>query len=186
VQTLPQPRHFQFEDVTAKVGSTNCLVVHQGAAVADYNCDGGRTFWSPLRRIALFRNESDGAGGRKFVDVTQQVGLKDDSWCTSAGWGDVDGDGFPDLYVCHYCDWSVVNNRCARAKNPVWSATYATRPVQTLTHALFKNDGGKAFGTSPRTTALRKRVWLGGAGGLNDDGRPDVYVPTIPPTTFCS
>src|SRR5207302_8090115 len=80
--------------------------------VADYDRDG----WPDLLvtgwgRVALFRNVPDGKGGRRFVDVSAEVGLdKVITWATSAAWADLDGDGYPDLYVCQYVDWSFANH----------------------------------------------------------------------------
>ena len=66
--------------------------------------------------MALFHNEPDGKGGRRFVEVTETGrAARHARWSTSAGWADLDGDGFPDLYVCHYVDWSFANHPvCAR------------------------------------------------------------------------
>src|SRR5437667_110030 len=69
-------------------------------------------------RLALFHNEPvdprDPTKGRKFVDVSARAGLdRGVTWATSAAFGDLDGDGFPDLYVCQYVNWSWANNpRC--------------------------------------------------------------------------
>src|SRR5262249_33614421 len=99
--------NFRFEDVTAKVGLDKIAFQYShGAAAFDYDRDG----WTDLlvtgyNRLVLLHNEPDGAGGRKFVDVTKQAGLADNQWSTSAGWGDLDGDGYPEIYVCHYGDW---------------------------------------------------------------------------------
>ena len=61
--------------------------------------------------MALFHNvpvdPTDPTKGRRFVDVTAQAGLGEGiTWATSAAFGDLDGDGYPDLYVCQYVDWS--------------------------------------------------------------------------------
>src|SRR5436190_1681957 len=64
--------------------------------------------------LAAFDFDGDGpadpAKGRRFVDVTATAGLPRGLWTTGAAWGDLDGDGYPDLYVCQYGDWSFERN----------------------------------------------------------------------------
>ena len=43
----------------------------------------------------LYRNE----GGNRFTDVSAQTGLQDMGWAGDAAAGDINGDGWPDLYV---------------------------------------------------------------------------------------
>jgi hypothetical protein len=171
---------FKFEDVTAKVGlgTVDWWYTH-GAAVADYDRDG----WPDLLvtgygRIELFHNEPDGAGGRRFVAVGAKLGLKDDSWATSAGWADLDGDGFPDLYVCHYCDWSFANNPSCEGVVPDAPRDICTpRRFNPLPHAVFHNNHGAEF---IRWTVLDPHAKGYGLGvvlaDLNNDARPDIYV----------
>jgi hypothetical protein len=169
--------NFKFEDVTAKVGLDKVDWWYtQGTAVADYDRDG----WPDLLvtgygRLKLFHNEPDGVGGRKFVDVTEKLGLADDSWSTSAGWADLDGDGFPDLYVCHYADWSFNNN--PECVGLTARDTCPPGRFKPLTHALYRNDKGTAFRRWGVLDPAPKGYGLGVVlADLNDDGRPDIYV----------
>src|SRR5262249_38784958 len=133
-------------DVTAKVGLDRPWHYVHGAAVADYDRDG----WPDLLvtgygRVLLFHNESDGKGGRRFVDVTEKLGLRDVSWSASAGWADLDGDGWPDLYVTHYVDWSWDRNPICPGNGGVERDVCAPQRFRPLKHALFRNEKGVAF-----------------------------------------
>jgi len=172
---------WKFRDVTKEVGLDAVTWWYtQGAAVADYDRDG----WPDLLvtgfgKIALLHNESDGKAGRRFVDVTDKVGLRDDLWSTSAGWADLDGDGFPDLYVCNYLDWSMSNNPVCKGRLPgIERDVCAPQQFKPLLHTLFRNEGGKRF----RDVSAEHNFKPDGCGlgvvlvDVNDDGMPDVYV----------
>jgi hypothetical protein len=114
----------KFEDVTQKVGLT-VTMYGMGVAVGDYDNDGyPDIFVTGIGSNRLFRNMSDGKGGRRFVDVTAEAGVggpggwpdwgevnfeewtKPLNFSTSATWLDYDGDGRLDLFVCNYVVWS--------------------------------------------------------------------------------
>jgi hypothetical protein len=168
----------KFRDVTKEVGLGAIAFYTHGCAVGDYDCDG----WPDLLvtgygRVALFHNESNGKGGRRFVDVTRKVGLTAGRWSTSAAWADLDGDGWPDLYVCHYVDWSPANN-------PVCTTDGKNRvicPPKQFTghpHQVYRNNGDGTFTDVSKEAGLRED----GKGlgvivvDVNEDGKPDVYV----------
>jgi hypothetical protein len=176
---------WKFQDVTAAAGLGGMAFYTHGAAVADYDRDG----WPDLLvtgygRLALFHNEPDGHGGRRFVEVTKQAGLTDDLWSTSAAWADLDGDGFPDLYVCHYVDWSPAHNpRClgfdGKSRDICPPANF-----EALPHRLYRNQGDGTFRDVSREAGLRlehpRREYGKGLGVLavdvDGDGKPDLYV----------
>jgi RNA polymerase sigma factor (sigma-70 family) len=201
----------KFKDVTKEAGLEMTWFYTHGCAVADYDNDGWPdllvTGWHELR---LFHNEpvdaKDPSKGRKFVEVTNKAGLPSDLWTTSAAWADFDGDGYPDLYVCQYVDWSMDNN-------PTCSYDAKTRDVcppkqfHALPHKVFHNNGDGTFTDVSNEAGLRTprkeeeykklthmkpaendnlaRADRDGEYGkglgvlavdVNGDGKPDIYV----------
>jgi hypothetical protein len=182
----------KFEDVTAAVGLDRLAggrpwFYNHGAAVADYDRDG----WPDLLvtgwgRLALFHNvpvdPNDRARGRRFEDVTAEAGLdRGITWGSSAAWGDLDGDGYPDLYVCQYVNWSFANN-------PVCTYDTTTPDVcppknfDGLPDKLYRNTGtGKFVDVSTEAGLVPGgRDSSKGLGVLlvdvDGDGKPDIYV----------
>lgn len=153
------------------------------AAVVDYDRDG----WPDLlisgwRQIVLFRNEPDEHGGRRFVDVTAAMGLdRSVDWATSAAFADFDGDGWSDLYVCQYVNWSFDNH-------PTCSYDGKTPDIcpptifRGLPHRLFRNRNGQRFEDVSREAGLnpggeKASYGLGVvAVDLDGDGKPELYV----------
>jgi hypothetical protein len=93
-----------FSDVTAKAGVGDpCWAM--GAAVGDYDNDGlPDLLVSCFGGVVLYRNNGDGT----FRNMTRQAGLAGDAaWATGAAFGDYDGDGWSDLFVAHYVDYSL-------------------------------------------------------------------------------
>jgi enediyne biosynthesis protein E4 len=149
---------WKFQDVTAAAGLSDIPFYSHGVAVADYNRDG----WPDLLvtgygRLALFRNDSDGHGGRRFVEVTQEAGLQGKHfWSTSAAWGDLDGDGYPDLYVCQYVDWSFANNPlCNGYSAGVERDVCPPGQFEARPHALYRNNGNGTFTDVSKEAGLR-------------------------------
>ena len=151
-----------FEDMTAAAGLTGLDGVSV-ALFADYDNDGfkdvfvSRTF----QPNQLFRNLGDGT----FADVTAESGLGEDCCTTVASWGDVNNDGYLDLYVGRYLD--------ARVKIPTTFYARNGEPNQ-----LYLNRGDGTFANITEEAGVGELgLCLGSVfGDYDDDGDADLYV----------
>jgi hypothetical protein len=185
--------NWKFKDVTKEVGLDTLAggqpwFYSHAAAVGDYDRDG----WPDLLvtgwgRVALFRNVPDGKGGRRFVDVSAQANLdKGITWATSAAWADLDGDGWPDLYVCQYVDWSFANHPKCNYDGHTPDVC-APKSFKGLPHKVYHNvpdgKGGRRFVDVSAEAGLNKGGQGDASKGLgvlvvdvNLDGKPDIFV----------
>src|SRR6201988_4936539 len=95
-----------FRDVTQQSGIV-ATGYGMGVAVGDVNNDSlPDLYLSNLGSSQMYLNK----GGGKFVDVTKESGTDDPRWSTSASFFDYDRDGWLDLMVVNYADFSVANS----------------------------------------------------------------------------
>jgi len=105
-----------FTDVTEKAGVGGEGHYGQGVAVGDYDNDGYPDLYvTGYGRAILYHNNGNGT----FTDVTPKAQLADEGgWSTSAGWFDYDKDGWLDLVVTNYIEWSPKNNLWCGERRP--------------------------------------------------------------------
>ncbi len=98
--------HVTFADVTEEAGLLSFHPTKVGAW-ADYDGDGWLDLFignestvDAFHPAELFHSNGRGADGRvTFTDVARVSGVALIAYSKGAGWGDVDNDGLPDLYV---------------------------------------------------------------------------------------
>ncbi len=172
---------WNFADVTAAAGLDVAPFYSHAALAADLNGDG----WLDLvvtgyGGIALYLNEAEPAGTRRFVDATRRWGLADlpsSHWFTAVACGDLLGSGRADLYVCGYLDWSSTNDpHCSRRDDPTKRDVCPPERFGPLPDHLYENRGD-SFAKHPLTEQLKPGKGLGVlVADLNADRRPDLYI----------
>ncbi len=90
-------RRGYFRDVTQEVGLDFDMKRSEHVSISDINCDGWvdifMTSFEASNRI--FINDR----GNKFYDRTSEFGLLSDGRTSCSVFGDINGDGYPDLYI---------------------------------------------------------------------------------------
>ena len=146
----------------------------QGVAIADFYDDGFDDIYvTNVGSNTLFKNQGDGT----FSDVTRQGGVGNLLWSSSAAWGDLDGDGDLDLYVCNYVDYDPYHPiPCGTGDKP---GTCHPENMDAVPDECYFNQGDGTFQPEARTRGLfgplNKALGVVIA-DMNNDGAPDVYV----------
>jgi len=167
-------RILKFTDVTEKSG----IVADgygMGVAVGDINNDGRPDLYlTNLGHNQMYLNKGDGT----FVDVTKKTGTDDERWSTSASFFDYDRDGWLDLMVLNYADFSVTRNPTCYAGTT--ARDYCTPKVfRAPGNRLFHNKGDGTFEDVTVAAGIDKEFGHGlgvVTTDFNGDGWMDVYV----------
>ena len=166
-----------FTDVTEKAGVGGEGHYGQGVAVGDYNNDGFPDLYvTGYGRAILYRNNGDGT----FTDVTAKAGVADEgAWSTSAGWFDFDKDGWLDLVVTNYLDWSPKNNLWCGERAPGYRSYCNPGNYKGQKTKLYHNnhDGTFTDVSDKSGVGLPESKGMGLVlADLNNDGWPDIAI----------
>ncbi|MEM7586545.1 MAG: CRTAC1 family protein [Acidobacteriota bacterium] len=172
-------RNLRFTDVTEESGLSS-EGYGMGVTAADFDNDGWTDLYvTNLNGNRMFRNLGvAGDGGPRFEDVTERSGTGSQRWSVPAVAFDFDRDGWLDLFVGNYVDYSVAaNKRCTDELGvPNDCGPLSFPPVPDL---LLRNRGDGTFEDVSRVSGIRGEY--GGCLGavvadFNGDGWPDLYV----------
>jgi enediyne biosynthesis protein E4 len=167
--------HGRFEDVAVRAGVGRLSFYGMGVAVGDYDNDGyPDLFVTGYPACSLFHNNRDGT----FTDVTARAGVGNAGrFAASAAWFDYDRDGYLDLVVTNYADFSFEDPKKCEV-NGLRSYCQQTA-YQGMPLTLYHNNGDGTFTDVSAKAGFDKLV--GRALGVvavdvNDDGWPDLFV----------
>jgi enediyne biosynthesis protein E4 len=166
-----------FTDVTAKSGLGGEGHYGQGVAVGDFDNDGWPDLYvTGYGRAILYRNNHNGT----FTDVTAKAGVADEGgWSASAGWFDYDKDGWLDLLVTNYIEWSPKNNLYCGERNPGYRSYCNPNNYKGQKTKLFHNnhDGTFTDVSDKSGVGLPESKGMGVVlADLDNDGWPDIAI----------
>ncbi len=148
-----------------------------GCTFGDFDNDGWSdiyvTNFGPNR---LFRNRGDGS----FEEVSEQAGVDDESWSSSAAFADVNSDGWLDLYVGNYVDFTFENHVSCTTRGVPGYCPPTTYEEKENSSYLNLGDGtfrraNAEHGLVPGNPAASKTLGVLFF-DMDNDGDQDLYV----------
>ena len=174
--------HGRFVDVTAESGLSGAGIkgYPQGVAVGDYDNDGyPDVLVTNYGDNVLYHNDGNG----HFTDVTARAGVAMPAHPlkASAAFLDYDNDGWLDIFVTHYFDWTLAKQGdvwCGR-REPGARIYCDPDAFEPLPNALLRNNHDGTFSDVSAQVGLDRSLGKGMGVAVADydgDGRTDVFV----------
>jgi hypothetical protein len=166
-----------FTDVTDKAGVGGEGHYGQGVAVGDFDNDGYPDLYvTGYGSAILYHNNGNGT----FTDITAKAGVADSGgWSTSAGWFDYDKDGWLDLVVTNYIDWTPKNNLWCGEHRPGYRSYCHPGNYKGQRIKLYHNNHDGTFTDVSDASGVGKPEAKGMGvvlADFNNDGWPDIAI----------
>ena len=156
-----------------------------GACAGDIDRDGDPDLYlTAFGADQLLRSD----GGR-FTDITEAAGIRNPLWSTSCTFVDYDRDGWLDLLVANYVDFTLAKHRECRTEFKGLIRYCSVDVYAPVASVLYRNRGDGTFADVSQASGIAEHPGksLGVvAGDFNQDGRPDLFVAndTVPNFLF--
>ncbi|GAB4141812.1 MAG: hypothetical protein Tsb009_11770 [Planctomycetaceae bacterium] len=167
--------NWKFQDVTQEAGLKFAPYYSHGVAVDDYDHDGFPDILvTGYGGLTFFHNRGDGT----FEERAKPAGLTDKQWSSTAAWGDLNGDGSPDLYVAHYVNWSWENDPPCYAVQDQQREVCPPKKFKGLSDIIYLSNGDGTFQDATRQLGLKREGKGLGAliGDFDLNGQLDIFV----------
>ena len=168
-----------FTDVTEKAGVRG-VGYSIGSTTGDFDNDGYADIYvAGVNANTLYRNQGDGT----FADVTSAAGVAGrlpsgkKPWSIGGGWLDYDNDGYLDLFVVNYVDWSFAHNRVCG--DPGKRLSCSPVAYDGLPNLLYRNNGNGTFSDVSVQTGIAGHTGKGmgmAVADYDNDGFTDILV----------
>ncbi len=171
-----------FADVSTGSGleGLDAVGYPQGIAIGDFDNDGFEdVFVTNYGDSALYRNNGNGT----FRNVTAKAGVAMPKYPfkASACWLDFDNDGWLDLFVTHYFNWTFKEqgDYWCGVRKPGWRSYCRPDEFQPLPNVLFRNNHDGTFTDVSETTGIASSAGKGMGvvtADYDNDGWMDLFV----------